>query len=135
MTIPEAAQLVIQAGAMAEGGEVFLLDMGQPVRIIDLARRMIELNGLQVLDETNPGGDIEIRIVGIRPGEKLFEELLIDENVSETVHPRIMKGSEYSYPVDVLQQKVDALMSAVAAKDEAAIRSCLVNLVPEYRCQ
>lgn len=135
MTIPEAAQLVIQAGAMAEGGEVFVLDMGQPVRIIDLARRMIELTGLQVLDEHNPNGDIEIRIVGMRPGEKLFEELLIDENVSQTEHPRIMKASERYYPADILSRKIDALMKAIEADNMADIRKRLVDIVPEYRCQ
>lgn len=133
MTIPEAAQLVIQAGAMADGGEVFVLDMGQPVRIMDLARRMIELTGLKVRDANNPDGDIEIQIVGIRPGEKLFEELLIDEKVSATEHPRILKASEYSYSADVLAEKIHAIMEAVADKDEAAIRACLTDLVPEYQ--
>jgi FlaA1/EpsC-like NDP-sugar epimerase len=86
MSIPEAAQLVLQAGAMAEGGEVFVLDMGQPVRIIDLARRMIELSGRRVRDETNPEGDIEITVTGLRPGEKLYEELLIGDNPLPTAH-------------------------------------------------
>ena len=94
MTIPEAAQLVLQAGAMGQGGEVFVLDMGQPVRIIELARRMVELSGHTVRDEANPEGDIEIRITGLRPGEKLYEELLIGDDPSPTAHPRIMKARE-----------------------------------------
>ncbi len=94
MTIPEAAQLVMQAGALAKGGEVFLLDMGEPVRIMDLARRMIELSGRRIKDEAHPEGDIEIQVTGLRPGEKLFEELLIDENAQPTIHPRIMQAQE-----------------------------------------
>ena len=88
MTIPEASQLVIQAGAMAKGGDVFVLDMGQSVKIMDLARRMIELSGLTVKDEQNPDGDIEIEITGLRPGEKLYEELLIGDNPKPTSHLR-----------------------------------------------
>ncbi|MBY3237336.1 polysaccharide biosynthesis protein, partial [Rhizobium laguerreae] len=94
MTISEASQLVIQAGAMAEGGDVFLLDMGEPVRIADLARKMVELSGLAVRDEDNPEGDIELSVTGLRPGEKLFEELLIGDNPETTEHPRIMKARE-----------------------------------------
>lgn len=96
MTIPEAAQLVIQAGAMGKGGDVFVLDMGEPVRIADLARRMVHLMGLEVKDAQHPDGDIEIYFSGLRPGEKLYEELLIGENVQETAHPRIMTASEVS---------------------------------------
>jgi FlaA1/EpsC-like NDP-sugar epimerase len=106
MTIPEAAQLVIQAGAMAKGGDVFLLDMGQPVKIIDLARRMIELSGLTVRDELNPDGDIEIQITGLRHGEKLYEELLIGEDSETTPHPRIMKAHEDFMPWPALQEKL-----------------------------
>lgn len=98
MTIPEAAQLVIQAGAMGKGGDVFVLDMGEPVRIADLARRMVHLMGLEVKDAQHPDGDIEISFSGLRPGEKLYEELLIGENVQETAHPRIMSASEVSLP-------------------------------------
>lgn len=94
MTIPEAAQLVIQAGAMAQGGDVFVLDMGEPVKIADLAKRMIHLMGLEVKDDVHPTGDIEIRYIGLRPGEKLYEELLIGENVRQTAHPRIMSTDE-----------------------------------------
>lgn len=98
MTIPEAAQLVIQAGAMGKGGDVFVLDMGEPVRIADLARRMVHLMGLEVKDTQHPDGDIEICFSGLRPGEKLYEELLIGENVHETAHPRIMTANEVSLP-------------------------------------
>ena len=96
MTIPEAAQLVIQAGAMGKGGDVFVLDMGEPVRIADLARRMVHLMGLEVKDQQHPEGDIEIAYSGLRPGEKLYEELLIGENVRQTAHPRIMAADEVS---------------------------------------
>jgi len=92
MTIPEAAGLVLQAGAMGQGGDVFVLDMGAPVKIIELARRMVQLSGLEVRDEPNPEGDIEIRFSGLRPGEKLYEELLIGDNVSGTEHPLIMRA-------------------------------------------
>jgi len=94
MTIPEAAQLVIQAGAMGQGGDVFVLDMGEPVRIVDLARRMIHLMGLEVVDERHPDGDIEIKFTGLRPGEKLFEELLIGDDVKTTQHARICAANE-----------------------------------------
>jgi FlaA1/EpsC-like NDP-sugar epimerase len=94
MTIPEAAQLVIQPGAMGQGGDVFVLDMGQPVKIIDLARRMVELSGMTVRDELRPDGDIEFTVTGLRPGEKLYEELLIGDNPKPTQHARIMKAHE-----------------------------------------
>jgi FlaA1/EpsC-like NDP-sugar epimerase len=97
MTIPEAAQLVIQAGTMGSSGDVFVLDMGEPVRIIDLARKMIHLSGLEVLDEANPQGDIAITFSGLRPGEKLYEELLIGDNVTGCSHPRIMRAMEDSW--------------------------------------
>lgn len=96
MTIPEAAELVIQAGSMGKGGDVFVLDMGEPVKIVDLARRMIHLSGLEIKDEKHPNGDIEIQYTGLRPGEKLFEELLIGDNVSGTEHARIMRAEEHS---------------------------------------
>ena len=89
MTIPEAAQLVIQAGAMAKGGDVFVLDMGKSVKIADLAKRMIELSGLSLRDESNPEGDIEIVVTGLRPGEKLYEELMLGDNPQPTKHPKI----------------------------------------------
>ena len=132
MTIPEAAQLVIQAGAMARGGDVFVLDMGQPVRIIDLARRMIELSGLEVRDEANPDGEIEIAITGLRPGEKLYEELLIGDNPQPTSHPRIMKANEDFLPWARLETKLDALAQAIDSSDVATLRLLLEQLVVGY---
>lgn len=132
MTIPEAAQLVIQTGAMAEGGEVFVLDMGEPVRIYDLARNMIELSGLTVRDESFPGGDIEIMITGLRPGEKLFEELLIGANSAPTSHTRIQKAREDFLAWEELSCALDELREIIIAQDaERAIRT-LGRLVPEY---
>lgn len=133
MTIPEAAQLVIQAGAMAHGGDVFVLDMGEPVKIIDLARRMVELSGLSVRDAGNPQGDIEIAITGLRPGEKLYEELLIGDNPLPTEHVRIMKAHEDFVPWHELQQKLDALTRALATNDVPLIRTLLKDLVPGYQ--
>ena len=112
MTIPEAAQLVIQAGAMAHGGEVFVLDMGEPVKIIDLAKRMITLSGLKVKDQHNPNGDIEIVIAGLRPGEKLYEELIIDgDNIEKTQHPLIMKAKEHFYSFDEITNVINAVQN------------------------
>jgi FlaA1/EpsC-like NDP-sugar epimerase len=132
MTIPEAAQLVIQAGAMAEGGDVFVLDMGQPVKIMDLARRMVELSGLVVRDEQEPDGDIAIEIIGLRPGEKLYEELLIGDNPIETKHERIMKARERVMPWSVLEQHLAVLQTALADQDNEKIRSVLTELVTGY---
>lgn len=132
MTITEAAQLVIQAGAMATGGDVFVLDMGQPVRIMDLARRMIELSGLSVRDESNLDGDIEITITGLRPGEKLYEELLIGESPIPTQHPRIMKAQEAFLPWAQLQQSLGALHLAKGVNDVPLIRGLLQQLVSGY---
>lgn len=132
MTIPEAAQLVIQAGAMAKGGDVFVLDMGQPVRIVDLARRMIELSGLTVKDESLPEGDIEIAVTGLRPGEKLFEELLIGDRPEPTTHPRIMKANEEFIPWVEFEAKVDALEIALSENDVDVIRLMLLQLVEGY---
>ena len=133
MTIPEASQLVIQAGAMAKGGDVFVLDMGQPVKIVDLARRMIELSGLTVRDEQQtPDGDIEIEITGLRPGEKLYEELLIGDNPQPTSHPRIMKASEEFIPWTVLEAKLSALEIALNVNDVSVIRLLMKNLVNGY---
>ncbi|MFC5547922.1 polysaccharide biosynthesis protein [Massilia aerilata] len=133
MTIPEAAQLVIQAGAMAEGGDVFVLDMGAPVRIIDLARRMVELSGLSVKDKLNPDGDIAIVTTGLRPGEKLYEELLIGDNPTETAHPRVMRAREEAIPWDHLMKRMAALEAALGANNVAQIRQLLHELVPGYR--
>ena len=117
MTIPEAAQLVIQAGSMGVGGEVYVLDMGQPVRIIDLAERMIHLSGLELRDEEHPDGEIAIEIVGLRPGEKLYEELLIGENVEGTNHPLIMRAYEHEVPWEVLVERLAQLDVACKAFD------------------
>ncbi len=132
MTIPEASQLVIQAGAMAKGGDVFVLDMGQSVRIVDLARRMIELSGLTIKDEENPDGDIEIEITGLRPGEKLYEELLIGDNPKSTSHSRIMKAQEEFIPWDELQEKLKALEIALNVNDVGVIRLMMKQLVTGY---
>lgn len=133
MSIPEAAQLVIQAGAMAQGGDVFVLDMGEPVRIIDLARSMVELSGLTVRDVANPEGDIEVKITGLRPGEKLYEELLIGDNPLPTQHPRIMKAHEQFVPWPELNTCLDGLTSALNANDVPLIRSLLKQMVPGYQ--
>jgi FlaA1/EpsC-like NDP-sugar epimerase len=133
MTIPEAAQLVIQAGAMASGGDVFVLDMGEPVRIADLARRMVELSGLSLKNVANPNGDIEITLTGLRPGEKLYEELLIGDNPLPTRHPRIMKAHEDFLPWDVLQAKLSDLGFALDANNVPMIRNLLKDLVPGYQ--
>jgi FlaA1/EpsC-like NDP-sugar epimerase len=133
MTIPEAAQLVIQAGAMASGGEVFVLDMGEPVKIIDLAKRMVELSGLGLKDESNPNGDIEIQVTGLRPGEKLYEELLIGDNPLLTLHARIMKAHEDFLPWEVLQTKLSTLGLALDANNVPLIRTQLKDLVPGYQ--
>jgi FlaA1/EpsC-like NDP-sugar epimerase len=133
MTIPEAAQLVIQAAAMATGGEVFVLDMGQPVKILDLAKRMVELSGLTVLDSNNPMGDIEIQVKGLRPGEKLYEELLIGDNPLPTSHPRIMKAHEEFLPWDELESKLNILYGALESNNVPLIRALLRELVPGYQ--
>lgn len=133
MTIPEAAQLVIQSGAMAKGGDVFVLDMGESVKIINLARRMVELSGLTIRDEQNPDGDIEIEITGLRPGEKLYEELLIGDNPSMTEHPRIMKANEDFVVWTKLELEIKTLIAALSVNNVDYIRSVLINLVSGYR--
>jgi FlaA1/EpsC-like NDP-sugar epimerase len=133
MTIQEAAQLVLQAGAMARGGDVFLLDMGEPVKISELARNVIELSGLSVRDEARPDGDIEIREVGLRPGEKLYEELLIDDDAVPSEHPRIMRSKESFSPWPILTGQLNELHQAIAAGNAASVQSTLRNIVPEYR--
>jgi FlaA1/EpsC-like NDP-sugar epimerase len=133
MTIPEAAQLVIQAAAMATGGDVFVLDMGEPVKILDLAKRMVELSGLTLLDSNNPMGDIEIQVTGLRPGEKLYEELLIGDNPLPTSHPRIMKALEEFLPWDELESKLNILNAALESNNVPVIRTLLKELVPGYQ--
>ena len=132
MTIPEAAQLVIQAGSMGVGGEVFVLDMGQPVKIIDLARRMVHLSGLTVRDENNPDGDIALEIVGLRPGEKLYEELLIGENAEGTSHPLIMRAYEHELPWSLLAERLSRIDEACMAFDYEKVLCMLMELVKEY---
>jgi FlaA1/EpsC-like NDP-sugar epimerase len=133
MTIPEAAQLVIQASAMADGGDVFVLDMGEPVRIHDLAVKMIYLSGLLVKDGDHPHGDIEIKVTGLRPGEKLYEELLIGDNPQPTVHPKIMKAHEEFLSWDILQQELEKLSVALDLGDVKSIGDMLKKLVPGYQ--
>lgn len=132
MSIPEAAQLVIQAGAMAQGGEVFVLDMGDPVRIADLAQQMIELSGLSVKDAENPDGDIEIHVVGLRPGEKLYEELLIGNAPETTAHPRILKANEEMRPLTQITQDLADFEVAIGNNDQQAIRTLLTSVVPDF---
>jgi FlaA1/EpsC-like NDP-sugar epimerase len=132
MTIPEAAQLVLQAGAMAVGGEVFVLDMGRSVKILDLARRMVQLSGLSLRDERNPGGDIEIEITGLRPGEKLFEELLIGDNPEPTAHPRIMKAHEDHLAWPALELQLQTLRQAADGNDALTIRTALKACVQGF---
>lgn len=132
MTIPEASQLVIQAGGMAEGGEVFVLDMGQPVLIRDLAETMVRLSGLSVRDEVTPEGDVEIIEVGLRPGEKLYEELLIGDNPAPTVHSRIMQAREAIHPWNSLSDILDDLKDYLRQGDVQEALSALYKLVPEY---
>lgn len=132
MTIPEAAQLVLQAGAMGEGGDVFVLDMGKPVKIVDLARRMIRLSGMTVKDDAHASGDIEIQVVGLRPGEKLYEELLIGDNPETTEHPRIMKAHEQFLPWEKLLPYLLTLRDAAKAGDAVEINAVLSKLVSGY---
>lgn len=133
MTIPEAAQLVIQAGAMAKGGEVFVLDMGQPVKIYDLAKRMVELSGLSVKNPETGSGDIEIVVTGLRPGEKLYEELLIGENPTSTPHPRIMMAREDFLPWSALEAELALLQAGLAKDDFQALVGQLQRLVNGYQ--
>ena len=133
MTIPEAAQLVIQAGSMAAGGDVFVLDMGKPVRIDDLARRMVNLMGLTIRDTANPDGDIEIAYTGLRPAEKLFEELLIGNNVSGTDHPMILRAMEHSLPWAQIDILLGQLLVELRSFDCPAVVELLRTLVLEYK--
>jgi len=135
MTIPEAAQLVIQAGSMGKGGDVFVLDMGKPVRIEDLAKRMIHLMGLTVRDEHNPEGDIEIVYTGLRPAEKLYEELLIGNDVAGTDHKRIMRATEHHLPWPSVASILETLLDAINRSDCVAARESLMHAVIEYKPQ
>jgi FlaA1/EpsC-like NDP-sugar epimerase len=135
MTIPEAAQLVIQAGAMGEGGEVFVLDMGEPVKILDMAKRLIHLSGLQVKDDENPEGDIEIVYTGLRPGEKLYEELLIGENDLPTRHPLIMSANEDGLSWEALSNYLVQFEQAIESNDVEKSRELLVESVKGFNPQ
>lgn len=132
MTIPEAAQLVIQAGSMGQGGDVFVLDMGEPVKIIELAEKMIHLSGLSVRSEKNPHGDISVEFSGLRPGEKLYEELLIGDNVVATPHPMIMSANEDYLSWESLKIKLAELLVAVDKDDYARVRQLLRETVSGY---
>ena len=132
MTIPEASQLVIQAGAMAEGGDVFVLDMGPPIKIYDLARAMIELSGLKVRDRENPDGDIEIVEIGLREGEKRYEELLIGDNPEATFHPRIIRAREEYLAWPELEEHLERLQHYIENGDDIRIRALLAELVPGF---
>ena len=132
MTIPEAAQLVIQAGSMGQGGDVFVLDMGQPVKIAELAEKLIHLSGLSVRSEKCPHGDIAIEFTGLRPGEKLYEELLIGDNVSPTEHPMIMRADEEYFTWDVLRGVLSKLLEAVERDDYPQVRVLLREVVSGY---
>ena len=135
MSIPEAVELVIQAGSMGEGGDMFVLDMGDPMRIIDMAKKMIHLSGLEIKDKLNPDGDIEIQITGLRPGEKLYEELLIGDNVYETSNPMIMRAEEEMLAWDDLKLIIDELENAVDSNDYLKLRQLLIKAVPGFKPQ
>ena len=135
MTIPEAVELVIQAGAMAKGGEVFVLDMGEPIRIYDLAVKMIQLSGLQVLDENNPNGDIEIQYTGLRPGEKLYEELLVDGNFSLTENKLIMRAEEQMIRLGSIRANAKLKSKRLQSMLRATVKKSyklLHQLVPQF---
>ena len=133
MTIPEAVQLVLQASALARGGEVFVLDMGEPVRIAELARQMIQLSGFSVRDASHPQGEIALEFTGLRPGEKLFEELLISANDSPTDHELIRQAREATMPTVQLHELISELLQLIHVRDEAGVRDLLVRIVPEYK--
>ena len=133
MSIPEAAELVIQAGAMAQGGDVFVLEMGEPVKIDDLARLMIKLSGREVRESANPEGDIEIVYTGLRPGEKLYEELLIGASTAGTEHPRILRSDEPALSPAELQRELDLLKAAMELRNVETIQAALMRTVEGYR--
>ena len=133
MSIPEAAELVIQAGAMGEGGEVFVLDMGEPVKIVELAKKLIRLSGMALIDANTPDGDIEIKFTGLRPGEKLYEELLIGDNVDTTEHKRILKAKEESLAKEELKNHLELLEKAQNAGDVSALRKVLQRAIAGFK--
>ena len=132
MTIPEAVELVIQAGAMSEGGDVFLLDMGDPVKIFDLAVKMINLSGLEVKDANNPGGDIEIKFTGLRSGEKLYEELLLGNNPQKTANKLIFRANEEMIEWEFLNPILNELAEASVDNDVKKVRDLLIKIVPDF---
>ena len=135
MTVTEAVELTIQAGAMGTGGDVFVLDMGKPVKIQELAEKMIHLSGLQVKDESHPEGDIEIKYTGLRAGEKLYEELLIGDNVSETDNPLIMRAKEDKLNWDNLKLLLENLRVVNDSDDHEKLRNLLIEIVPGFKPQ
>jgi FlaA1/EpsC-like NDP-sugar epimerase len=135
MSIPEAAELVIQAGAMAEGGDVFVLDMGEPVRIDDLARLMVRLSGFDVRTADNPDGDIAVAYTGLRSGEKLYEELLIGANTRATEHPRIWRSDEPFLPSEELERELEILQAAMNERDLETMQAVLMRNVEGYQAK
>jgi FlaA1/EpsC-like NDP-sugar epimerase len=133
MTIPEAAQLVIQAASMESSGQVFVLDMGEPVKIDQLARQMIRLSGLTVKSGVNPDGDIAIEYIGLRPAEKLYEELLIGNDITGTEHPRIMRANERHFSFDELQSRIKELELLLTGRDRQMVRDLLLRTVIGYK--
>ena len=132
MSIPEAAELVIQAGAMGTGGDVFVLDMGDPVKILELAKRLINLSGLELKDENNTDGDIEIIFTGLRPGEKLFEELLIGDNIKPTEHKQILRAEEDSLTSQEIDRYIHLLEKAAINRDVLELKNILEESVNGY---
>ena len=135
MSIPEAAELVIQAGAMGEGGDVFVLDMGESVRILDLAKRLINLSGFEVKDENHPNGDIEIIFTGLRPGEKLYEELLIGDKVSKTEHQQILRAEEEFITKQEIERFVEELKEAQKNNDVSALKEIFRQVIHGYESE
>ena len=132
MSIPEAVQLVLQAGSMAKGGDVFVLDMGDPIKILDLAYRMIHLSGLKPIDNNNPDGDIKIKFTGLRPGEKLYEELLIGDDVIQSKHPRIMQAREEKLSLEKVLEFIEKIKKSRDLQDEDIIKDLLLENVKGY---
>jgi len=135
MTIREATQLVLQAGALGEGGDVFVLDMGEPVKIVGLARKMIQLSGLTVREAGAAEGNIEIKFTGLRPGEKLFEELLVTDTAVSTPHPRIMRENEVELSRTGLDDMLGKLEFAIGRRDEESVRALLFGMVESYNAE
>ena len=132
MSIPEAVQLVLQAGAMAKGGDVFVLDMGEPIKILDLAYRMIHLSGLKPIDSLNPDGDIKIKFTGLRAGEKLYEELLIGDDVMQSEHPRIMQAKEEMLSFEDIQFIIEKIINYRGIQDDKSIKEILIKYINGY---